>query len=563
LGLDVDLASALTRHFGHASFRPGQEDLLRAVLHGRDVLAVMPTGSGKSLGFQLPALLLPGTTLVVSPLISLMKDQVDELNRRGIPAAAIHSQVAAGARQQAVTAARRGELRLLYVAPERFASESFVRALQELPIARFIVDEAHCVSEWGHDFRPDYRRLKSAAASCRRGDDQPGRVPIAAFTATATPEVRDDIVDLLGLADPSVVVAGFDRPNIHLHVRPVAGELEKLELLPGLVSNRRALVYAATRRNAETGADALRAHGVEAAAYHAGLNEAERTRVQDGFAGGTLRVVCATNAFGMGIDRPDVDAVVHLDIPGSLEAYYQEIGRGGRDGRPAVATLLWHYADVKTREFLIDKEPEDRPGRPGVAIDPAEVARRKDLEHKKLRRMVAYADTAGCLRATILRYFGDPSAREPCGSCGTCDRRAPLDEGARLLVRKILSGIARAGERYGRRKIAAMLVGNVDDLPEPLTKLSTTGLLRHEEPRTVERWIDAAAAAGLIRASADQYQTLSLTPLGRDVMAGRLEDVQMSVPPIRSWASGRRSNRSPGSKRRPQRGGRRRRAGNN
>ncbi|HET9361141.1 MAG TPA: ATP-dependent DNA helicase RecQ [Vicinamibacterales bacterium] len=553
MGFDVDLTSALTRHFGHASFRPGQEDLLRAVLHGRDVLAVMPTGSGKSLGFQLPALLLPGTTLVVSPLISLMKDQVDELNRRGIPAAAIHSQVAAGARQQAVTAARRGELRLLYVAPERFASESFVRALQDLAVARFIVDEAHCVSEWGHDFRPDYRRLKSAAASCRRDDDRPGRVPIAAFTATATPEVRDDIVELLGLADPSVVVAGFDRPNIHLRVRPVANELEKIELLPGLVSDRRALVYAATRRNAETSADALRAGGVEAAAYHAGLNEAERTRVQDAFAGGTLRVVCATNAFGMGIDRPDVDVVVHLDIPGSLEAYYQEIGRAGRDGRPAVATLLWHYADVKTREFLIDKEPEDRPGRPAVAIDPADVARRKDIEHKKLRRMVAYADAAGCLRATILRYFGDPSAREPCGSCGTCDRRAPLDEDARLLVRKILSGIARAGERYGRRKIAAMLVGNVDDLPESLTKLSTTGLLRHEEPRTVERWIDAAAAAGLIRASDDQYRTLGLTPVGRDVMAGRLADVQMAVPSIRSWVSRRKATRSPGAKRRPRR----------
>ena len=187
VGCDVDVAAALQRHFGHASFRPGQEDLLRAVLDGRDVLAVMPTGSGKSLGFQLPALLLPGTTLVVSPLISLMKDQVDELSRRGIPAAAIHSQVPAGARQQALAAARRGELRLLYVAPERFASEHFLRTSRELPVARFIVDEAHCVSEWGHDFRPDYRRLKAAAAGCRRGDGQPGRVPMAAFTATATP----------------------------------------------------------------------------------------------------------------------------------------------------------------------------------------------------------------------------------------------------------------------------------------------------------------------------------------------------------------------------------------
>ena len=540
----ADLFAALTGHFGHTSFRPGQEDLVRAVLDGRDVLAVMPTGSGKSLGFQLPALLLPGTTLVVSPLISLMKDQVDELNRRGIRAAAIHSMLASDARQAALGAARRGEIRLLYVAPERFASDHFVRMLRDLPVARFVVDEAHCVSEWGHDFRPDYRRLKTSAAECRRSDGQPGRPPVAGFTATATPEVRDDIVGLLGLAEPRVVVAGFDRPNIDLRVRPVAGDLEKQKLLAGLVGDRRALVYAATRRNAETAAETLKCAGLDAAAYHAGLGDAERTRVQDGFAAGSLRVVCATNAFGMGIDRPDVESVIHVDIPGSLEAYYQEIGRAGRDGRQAIATLLWNYADVKTREFLIDRGREDLPGRPSVPLDPAEVARRKEIEHKKLRRMVAYADSAGCLRATILRYFGDPAAREPCGACGNCDRRLPLDEVGCLLVRKILSGIARAGERYGRRRIAAMLVGNVEDLPEPLTRLSTTGLLRNEQPRTVERWIDAASAAGLIRVSDDQYRTLSLTALGRNVMAGRVtEDVRMAVPVVRQPVSIRRASR--------------------
>ena len=231
----VDLHTSLHVHCGHTSFRPGQEDLVRAVLDGRDVLAVMPTGSGKSLGFQLPALLLPGTTLVVSPLISLMKDQVDELTRRGIRAAAVHSMLTADARQETLGAARRGDLRLLYVAPERFASDHFLRHLREWSVARFVVDEAHCVSEWGHDFRPDYRRLRLAASECRRSDGQPGRPPIAAFTATATPEVRDDIVDLLGLAGPRLIVAGFDRPNIVLRVRPVAGEFEKHGLLPQLV----------------------------------------------------------------------------------------------------------------------------------------------------------------------------------------------------------------------------------------------------------------------------------------------------------------------------------------
>lgn len=533
LTVESSVRTALRRHFGHASFRYGQEDLVATVLEGRDLLAVMPTGSGKSLGFQLPAVVLPGTTLVVSPLIALMKDQVDELNRRGIHAAAIHSLQPAEARREALKAARAGSLRLLYVAPERFASEAFVGMLHSLPIARFVVDEAHCVSEWGHDFRPDYRRLRAAAAACRRSDGGNGRPPLAAFTATATPEVRADIVDMLGLADPRIVVAGFDRPNIELVVRPVSGDLEKQDMLPGLVGRARALVYASTRRNAENAALTLRAARVDAAAYHAGLDEAERTRVQEAFASGELRVVCATNAFGMGIDRPDVEAVIHADIPGSIEAYYQEIGRAGRDGRQAIATLLWNYADVKTREFLIDRGREETPGRPALEVDPEEVARRRELDHKKLRRMVAYADSAGCLRATILRYFGDPAAREPCGACSTCGRRAPLKPAQLLLIRKILSGIARAGERFGRRKVAAMLVGDVDDLPESLKTLSTTGLLRDTPARTVEQWVDAACGAGLVRTSEDQYRTLSLTTLGREVMAGRANDVQVAVPDTR------------------------------
>ena len=512
------------------------------MLEGRDLLAVMPTGSGKSLGFQLPALLLPGVTLVVSPLISLMKDQVDELNRRGIRAAGLHSQLSSDGRREALRAARLGELRLLYVAPERFASGHFGSLLRDLPVARFVVDEAHCVSEWGHDFRPDYRRLRAAALECRRGDGE-GRPPIAAFTATATPEVRDDIVELLGLSSPRLVVAGFDRPNISLRVRPVGGDTEKHQLLAGLVGDRRSLVYASTRRKAEEAAETLRVAGVRAAAYHAGLSDAERTRVQDEFAAGTLSVISATNAFGMGIDRPDVEAVIHVDIPGSLEAYYQEIGRAGRDGRAAAATLLWNYADVKTREFLIDQTRDDDDRRM-APLDPAEVQRRKDLEHKKLRRMVAYADSAGCLRATILRYFGDPAAPDACGACGNCDRRERLGDDARLMVRKILSGIARSGERYGRRRVAAMLVGNTEDLPAPLTQLSTTGLLKSEQPSTVERWIDAACGAGLVATSKDEYRTLHLTPVGRDVMTGRLSDVVMAIPATRAAAGSKRAKRS-------------------
>jgi len=523
--------AALTRHFGHESFRPGQEEVVRASLAGRDLLAVMPTGSGKSIGFQLPALLLPGVTLVVSPLVALMKDQVDELTRKGIAAAAIHSLMSPDDRDAALAAAAAGRLHLLYVSPERFASRRFSDRLGDLAVARFAVDEAHCVSEWGHDFRPDYRRLAEASARCRRADGSAGRPPMLAFTATATPEVRRDIVELLGLANPALFVAGFDRPNLFFDVRRVSGELEKRVLLPELVAGRRALVYAATRKSTERAAVALRTAGQQALAYHAGLDEAERHRVQNAFAAGSARIVCATNAFGMGIDRPDIEAVVHFEIPGSLEAYYQEIGRGGRDGRPAEATLLWNYVDVRTREFFIEKEDDEvDPRRARAPLDPAQRERKRELDRIKLRRMIAYADTTGCLRAALLGYFGETGVAPRCGACGNCRRRRQLSPEETLHMRKILSGVARGGERWGKRRIAAMLAGRLEGLPDPLTGLSTTGLLKEEKPAAIEEWIEAAVGAGLLSATDDTYRTLSLTRVGREVMAGRATDVELTLP---------------------------------
>jgi len=525
-----DLDELLHTHFGHPAFRPAQAPVVQAALDGADLLAVMPTGAGKSLCFQLPAVVLPGVSLVVSPLISLMKDQVDELVRRGIGAAALHSMQTPAERREVLDAVKAGHIRLLYVAPERLASSHFVSLLRDVPISRFVVDEAHCVSDWGHDFRPDYRRLAPVAEALRRSDGTPGRPPVLAFTATATPEVRDDIISLLGLDQPQVFVSGFDRPNIELHVRPVSGDREKRALLPELVGTRRALVYASTRKSAEDAADTLIAAGLAAAAYHAGLSDTERTRVQNAFADGSLTVVCATNAFGMGIDRPDLEIVVHKDIPGSLEAYYQEVGRVGRDGRRATATLFWNYADVKTREFLIERRSEDDDGT--SSLEPEELQRRTELERLKLRRMVSYADTSACLRNTILRYFGDPAAGADCQSCGNCQRRTSLHPDQVLHIRKILSGIARGGERWGRRKIAAMLTGRLEDLPPALTNLSTTGLLPDQDPRIIEKWIDALEGAGALVSSPDLYRTLRLTPLGRDIMAGRVTSLDLLVPSI-------------------------------
>jgi ATP-dependent DNA helicase RecQ len=521
---------------------------VRAALSGRDLLAVMPTGSGKSIGYQLPAMLLPGVTLVVSPLIALMKDQVDELAKKGVPAAALHSLLAPAERRASEKALREGSLRLLYVAPERFGSEGFRRLIEDVPVARFAVDEAHCVSEWGHDFRPDYRLLAEACRRCRRSDAGPGRPPLLAFTATATPEVREDILRLLDLQSPEIFVSGFDRPNLFLDVRRVSGEIEKRAILPGLVEGRRALVYAATRKSAERAAEALRAGGLPAEAYHAGMPEAERTRVQEAFADGSARVVCATNAFGMGIDRPDVEAVVHFEIPGSLEAYYQEIGRGGRDGRRSNATLLWNYVDVRTREFFIEKDdPGDDPRFAAARLDQDQRERKRALDRRKLHRMIAYANSAGCYRAALLSYFGERDAEAACGFCGNCSRRRSLRSEELLQLRKILSGVARGGERWGRRKVAAMLAGDLEGLPDSLAHLSTTGLLSKVTARRIGDWIDAALAADLLAASDDAYRTLSLTRRGRDVMAGRAADVALALPE----PPGQRPRKTRASKSRP------------
>jgi ATP-dependent DNA helicase RecQ len=340
---------ALQKHFGFSDFLEGQAEVIESVLAGQNAVIVMPTGGGKSLCYQLPAMMIDGLTLVVSPLIALMKDQVDQLSARGIPTTFINSSIGYGETNKRLSAIRRGLYKLVYVAPERFRSEAFMDALNDAKVRLFAVDEAHCISHWGHDFRPDYLRLKEAV-------DRLSRPQIIALTATATAKVRSDIIDQLGLVDPRLLVAGFDRPNLALRVVHVSSEKEKRETLKQIMKTPTGggIIYAATRKSVEQITAKLKMSGLSVEPYHAGMGEQERTRAQDCFMNGRVQAIVATNAFGMGIDKSDIRFVVHYHLPGSIEAYYQEVGRAGRDGLPADCVLLFNYADTRTQQFFID-----------------------------------------------------------------------------------------------------------------------------------------------------------------------------------------------------------------
>ena len=499
-GLDGRAAfdRALTA-LGHSALRPGQADVIADVFAGKPVIAVMPTGAGKSLCYQLPAIVLGergGVTLVVSPLIALMKDQVDTLRARGVAAVALTSAAGADEQRETLDGIRAGAFTLVYVAPERFRSPRFVEALASIAdkIALVAIDEAHCISEWGHDFRPDYRRLGQVVAELA-----PPRV--AAFTATATPEVREDIARQLAMVDARHHVRGFDRPNLTYAVVKAGGAADKTHKLAELVRMREggvALVYAATRKNAETYASALKHAGMRARVYHAGLEDNVREKAQDVFMAGKLDVIVATNAFGMGVDKSDIRLVVHADIPRSPEAYYQEAGRGGRDGKPTRCVLLFNHGDIRLQEFLIAASyptPEQlrglwkaladepslghlagngddlearlkarMPGDPSNAtvgaalrilerhgmlvrdesrlaanrpaagqfapLDVDALARRAELERGKLKMMVDYAYYPRCRRQLVLEYFGDEEWRDRSRQCGACDNCDAIAHGA-------------------------------------------------------------------------------------------------------------------------------------
>ena len=409
----------LKEHFGYDSFRPAQEELITALLSGRDVLGIMPTGAGKSMCYQIPALLLPGITLVVSPLISLMQDQVRALKAAGIRGAYLNSSLTYKQYLLALENARNGMYKIIYVAPERLETGEFRRFAAEMDISLLAVDEAHCVSQWGHDFRPSYMEIAPFVASL------PRRPVTAAFTATATPAVREDILTHLRLGDPLIKVTGFDRENLTFRVlRPTDKKKTLLEFIhqhPG----DSGIVYCATRKNVERVAAWLREQGINALGYHAGMREEDRREGKNRFLFDEVQVMVATNAFGMGIDKRNVGYVVHYNMPKNMESYYQEAGRAGRDGAPAECLLLYGDGDVRLQEFLIRASIKD--------LEPGEAARREAVEKEKLRRMQDYCKTTGCLRHDILSYFGEQSP-DRCENCGNCLARKSART-ARILTR--------------------------------------------------------------------------------------------------------------------------------
>ena len=412
--------------FGYDDFRPGQEEAVRALLSGRDLMAVMPTGAGKSICYQLPALLRSGITLVISPLISLMRDQVSQLGQAGVRAAYINSTLTPRQQQKAIENAAEGRYRIIYVAPERLLTEHFLSFAKRADLAFVIVDEAHCVSQWGQDFRPAYLDIAAFL------EELPARPPVGAFTATATDAVRRDIGQLLTLSAPRQVLTGFDRPNLFFEVRrPKDRDEELLRFVRGH-RGESGIVYCATRKTAEQVSGLLAEHGLAAGCYHAGMPDAERTRVQEDFLSDRLEVIAATNAFGMGIDKSNVSYVVHYQMPKDLESYYQEAGRAGRDGEPADCLLLYKPQDVRLQQYFIERQEEesDLPGETRRTV-----AERSRL---RLREMTFYATGEGCLRARILRYFGEEA--KPCGNCGGCVKREAAEITGRAQTAKRLDG---------------------------------------------------------------------------------------------------------------------------
>ena len=501
---------ALKTYFGYDAFRGGQEPVIDTLLSGRDALAIMPTGAGKSVCYQVPALLLPGITLVISPLVSLMRDQVTQLVQMGVPAAFLNSSLTFRQYLLALSRAKEGRYKIIYVSPERLETEGFLDFACHADISLVAVDEAHCISQWGQDFRPSYLHIPAFLEKLGR------RPPLGAFTATATPEVREDIEKLLGLRDPLRVTTGFDRKNLYFEVQEPADKRSALLELVRSRPDKCGIVYCSTRKTVEEVCGLLQEAGVSATRYHAGLEPEERQRNQEDFLYDRARVMVATNAFGMGIDKSDVRYVIHYNMPKDIESYYQEAGRAGRDGLPSSCILLYSGRDVRTAQFLI----EHGESREELDAETAERLRERDM--LRLRKMVGYCRTRRCLRQYILQYFGE-TAPDTCDTCWNCLHNfEEVDIGRE--ARAILRCVMETGQHFGVSVIAETLCGAESDKVRKyhMDEEATYGLLRDMTQKEVRDRIRFLIDEGVLALSPGPYPVVLLGERAEDAVLGGL-----------------------------------------
>ena len=494
----------LETYFGYTSFRPAQEAPIASLLRNEDVIGIMPTGAGKSICFQIPALCKAGLTIVFSPLISLMKDQVDGLLVQNIPAALINSTLTQSEFNKTMYEVRSGKIKLLYIAPERLSSNFFCNVLRALPIAQVIVDEAHCISEWGHDFRPSYRLIGEWLNSL------PKRPIVGAFTATATKYVENDIKKLLGLDKANVYVTGFDRPNLSFSVIRTPKRMDYVVHYVRQHVNENGIIYCATRKDVDRVYENLTRAGIKAGHYHGGLNDEVRREMQNAYADDKLQVMVATNAFGMGIDKSNVRYVLHYQMPRNMESYYQEAGRAGRDGAPAECILLYSGQDVQVHKYLIEQS--------------IETPERQNVELRKLQFMIDYCFCSNCLRKYMLNYFGESTVWTTCDNCSSCKGSADkvnVTKEAKAIFRAIMG----TDERYGASMITSIVRGERTDriMRAGHDALPVFGVLSNVDEKSIKGLIQQFVASGYLRSSTGKYPVLSLTAGAEEVLAGHKE----------------------------------------